>query len=99
MKKQFRTFITLFLLMMGTTMSWAEFQNFSAVLNNQEGTLLTTEEQVQGTALDFGVAVNNGTTVRVAKDDASAVAPCHSEVGLSGFSRAVDRTAHYSHLD
>ena len=87
MKKQFRTFITLFLLMMGTTMSWAEFQNFSAVLNNQEGTLLTTEEQVQGTALDFGVAVNNGTTVRVAKDDASAVATIsgkyHSDHGMT----------------
>ena len=87
MKRKFRTFLTLCLLVMGTTMSWAEFQNFSAVLNNQEGTLLTAEEQVQETALSFGVAVNEGTTVRVASDDASAVATIsgkyHSDHGMT----------------
>ena len=37
MKKTSRTFLTLFLLVMGTVMSWADFKNFSAVLNNQDG--------------------------------------------------------------
>ena len=41
------------------------FKDFSVIVNNQEGTLLTAEEQVQGTAIDFGVDVaDDGTTVR-----------------------------------
>lgn len=80
--------MTLFLLVMGTMMSWADFKNFSAVLNNQDGTLLTTEEQVQGTALNFGVAVDEaGNVTRVAADDASAVATIngkyHSDHGMT----------------
>ena len=75
MEKTTKTFLTLFLLIMGTMMSWADFKNFSAVLNNQDGTLLTAEEQVQGTAVSFGVAVDDaGNTTRVAADDATAVA-------------------------
>ena len=88
MKKTSRTFLTLFLLVMGTVMSWADFKNFSAVLNNQDGTLLTAEEQVQGTAVSFGVAVDDaGNTTRVAADDASAVATIsgkyHSDHGMT----------------
>ena len=66
----------------------AEFQNFSAIFNNQDGTLLTAEEQVQGTAVEFGVAVDaEGKTYRVAADDAKAIATIsgkyHSEHGMT----------------
>lgn len=88
MEKTTKTFLTLFLFIMGTMMSWAGFKNFSAVLNNQDGTLLTAEEQVQNTAVSFGVAVDDaGNTTRVAADDASAVATIsgnyHSEHGMT----------------
>ncbi|MBO6187340.1 MAG: hypothetical protein J6O23_02410 [Prevotella sp.] len=53
----------------------AEFKNFSAIVNNQTGTLLTSEEQVEGTAVSFGIAVDdNGNVSRVAVDDASSIA-------------------------
>ena len=86
--KKFRIFLTLFLMILGTAASWAEFKDFSAVLNNQEGTLLTAEEQVQGTEISFGVAVDaQGVTSRVAADDASAVATIkgkyHSDHGMT----------------
>lgn len=45
--------------------------DFSAILNNQAGTLIAETEQVEGTSLEFGVT-HQGT--RVAADDASAVA-------------------------
>ena len=67
----------------------AEFQDFAAIVNNQTGTLLTDEEQVQGTAVEFGIAVDaEGNTTRVAADDASSIATIsgkyHSEHGLTG---------------
>ncbi len=67
----------------------AEFADFSAIVNNQTGTLLTPEEQVQGTAVNFGVAVDNsGNTVRVAADDASSIATIsgtyHNDHGMTG---------------
>ena len=94
MKLKYRTFLTLLLLVMGVSMSWAEFRSFSAVLNNQAGTLLTADEQVQGTAVNFGVAVaDDGTTIRVAADDASAVATIsgkyHSDHGMTGLNVTV----------
>ena len=45
--------------------------DFSAILNNQAGTLIAKTEQVEGTSLEFGVT-HQGT--RVAADDTSAVA-------------------------
>lgn len=86
MKKIFGTFLTLVLLMLGTGMAWADFKDFSVILNNQAGTLLTSEEQVQGTAFEFGIVVgSDGTVTRVAKDDATSVATVsgkyHSEHG------------------
>ena len=45
--------------------------DFSAILNNQAGTLIAETEQVKNTSLEFGVT-HQGT--RVAADDASAVA-------------------------
>jgi hypothetical protein len=65
------------------------FKDFSVIVNNQEGTLLTAEEQVQGTDVNFGVAVDSeGNTVRVAADAGNAVATVsgkyHSEHGCTG---------------
>ena len=65
-----------------------EFRNFSVIVNNQTGTLLTSDEQVQGTTVNFGVAVDaEGTVSRVAADDASAVATVsgkyHSDHGCT----------------
>ena len=67
----------------------AAFQDFEAIINNQTGTLLTTEEQVQNTAVNFGIAVDaEGKTTRVDTNDASAIATIsgtyHSEHGLTG---------------
>ena len=66
----------------------AEFQNFAAIVNNQDGTLLTDQEMAtQYTAVNFGVAVQDGKTIRVAADDASAIATIsgkyHSEHGCT----------------
>jgi hypothetical protein len=66
-----------------------EFKDFSVIVNNQTGTLLTSEEQVQGTAVSFGVAVDGqGSVSRVAVDDASSVATIsgiyHSDHGCTG---------------
>jgi hypothetical protein len=88
------TFLTLCLFAMGTVLSWANFKDFGVVLNNQDGTLLTADEQTQGTAVSFGVAVDDaGTASRVAADDASAVATVsgkyHSEHGMTGLTLTV----------
>ena len=67
----------------------ANFKDFSVIVNNQTGTLLTDEELVQGTDVSFGVAVDDaGNVTRVAADDASAVATVsgkyHSDHGCTG---------------
>ena len=67
----------------------AEFQDFAVIVNNQTGTLLTSEEQVQGTAVEFGVAVDaEGNTYRVAASDAKSIATVsgnyHSDHGMTG---------------
>ena len=69
--------LMLFLVMLGMAQSAvaADFKDFSVIVNNQDGTLLTAGELVQGTAVNFGVAVAaDGTVSRVAADNASAVA-------------------------
>ena len=87
MTKQMKRLGTLCLLLMLAIVSRADgFKDFGAIVNNQDGTLLTAEEQVQGTVINFGVAVaDDGTVSRVAADDASAVATVsgkfHSEHG------------------
>ena len=88
--KYFRSFVCLILALMGMSQSAvaADFKDFSVIVNNQGGTLLTSEEQVQGTAVEFGVAVaTDGTVSRVAKGDASSVATIsgkfHSEHGCT----------------
>ncbi|MBR5688582.1 MAG: Ig-like domain-containing protein [Prevotella sp.] len=93
MNKQIqRLFVFAFMLLAGlawtTNVNAAEFKDFSVIVNNQTGTLLTTDEQVQGTPVSFGVAVDDeGTVSRVAADDASAVATVsgkyHSDHGCT----------------
>lgn len=70
-----------------TVMAEAEFADFSAILNNQSGSLLTSAEQVQNTAVNFGIAVDeDGNTVRVAADSPLAFATVsgsyHSDHGM-----------------
>lgn len=74
-----------------TVMAEAEFADFSAILNNQSGSLLTSAEQVQNTAVNFGIAVDeDGNTVRVAADSPLAFATIsgayHSDHGMTGLS-------------
>lgn len=95
MTKQMKRLGTLCLLLMLAIVSRADgFKDFSVIVNNQEGTLLTADEQVQGTEINFGVAVaDDGTVSRVAADDASAVATVsgkyHSEHGCTELSVVV----------
>ena len=68
---------------------FAEFKDFEVIVNNQEGTMLTSNELVQGTSVEFGVSVaSDGTVSRVAAGDASSVATIsgnyHSDHGLTG---------------
>ena len=82
--------LVVFLAMLGMTQSAAaaDFKDFSVIVNNQDGTLLTANEQSQGTAIEFGVAVAaDGKVSRVAADDANAVATVsgkyHSDHGCT----------------
>jgi putative cofactor-binding repeat protein len=75
-------------------MSWANFKDFGVIVNNQDGTILTADEQNQGTAVSFGVAVSDDNSVtRVEADDATAVATIsgnyHSEHGMTGLTLTV----------
>jgi hypothetical protein len=88
------TLLTTSLFAMGTMMSWANFKDFGVIVNNQDGTLLTADEQNQGTAVSFGVAVSDDNSVtRVEADDATAVATIsgkyHSEHGMTGLTLTV----------
>lgn len=74
-----------------TVMTEADFSDFSAILNNQSGSLLTSTEQVQGTSVNFGIATDeDGNTVRVAADSPLAFATVsgayHSDHGMTGLS-------------
>ena len=89
MKNQLRRLGTMCLLLMLAMVSRADgFKDFGVIVNNDKETLLTADEQAQGTAVSFGVAVaDDGTVSRVAADDASAVATVsgkfHSEHGCT----------------
>ena len=88
MTKTYKTLTLLILALMGMTQHAKAFQDFSVVVNNQSGTLLTSDEQVQGTAVNFGVAVTDGVVSRVETGDASSVATVsgtyHSDHGCTG---------------
>lgn len=82
--------LLLLVALVGATSARAEFRDFAAVINNGDGTLLTSDELVQGTAVSFGVAVaEDGTVSRVAADATDAVAVIsgkyHSDHGLTNF--------------
>ena len=88
--QQMKQMLVMFLAMLGMSQvaTAADFKDFSVIVNNQDGTLLTAEEQSQGTAVEFGVAVAaDGKVSRVAKDDASAIATVsgnyHSDHGCT----------------
>ena len=88
--QQMKQMLVMFLAMLGMSQvaTAADFKDFSVIVNNQNGTLLTAEEQSQGTAIEFGVAVAaDGKVSRVAADDASAVATVsgkyHSDHGCT----------------
>ncbi len=94
MRKITKLSLTFLLLMVGTVVSLAAFKDFSVQVNNQDGTFLTAEEQVQGQSFKFGVAVSDaGVSSRVAADDASSVATVqgtfHSDHGATGLTITV----------
>ncbi len=89
MKHLLRLSTMCFLLALAMVSRADGFKDFSVIVNNQDGTLLTAEEQNQGTAFRFGVAVDSeGNTSRVAVDAENAVATVtgtyHSEHGCTG---------------
>ncbi len=71
------------------------FQDFSVIVNNQTGTLLTADEQEQGTEVTFGMAVGaDGTVIRVAADNELSIATIsgkyHSDHGMTGLKVVTD---------
>ena len=88
MTKQMKRLGTLCLLLMLAIVSRADgFKDFSVIVNNQDGTLLTAEEQVQGTAIDFYVDAVDGVTTREIPADGTAAGHVsgkfHSEHGCT----------------
>ena len=79
---------TLCLLLMLAIVSRADgFKDFSVIVNNQDGTLLTADEQAQGTAIDFYVDAVDGVTTREIPADGTAAGHVsgkfHSEHGCT----------------
>ena len=76
MKHFTKFFLLTCFLMLTTQLSWAEFRNFSVLVDNSENSLLTAAEKAtQWTQYEFGVAVaDDGTVTRVEKDAANSVA-------------------------
>ena len=77
-----------------TVVAEAEFSDFSAIINNGAGTLITADEISGKSTVSFGISVDNeGNTVRVAADSPMAFATVsgkyHSEHGLEGFKTVV----------
>ncbi|MBR3110264.1 MAG: InlB B-repeat-containing protein, partial [Prevotella sp.] len=88
MTKQMKRLGTLCLLLMLAIVSRADgFKDFSVIVNDQKGTLLTAEEQVQGTAIDFYVDAVDGVTTREIPADGTAAGHVsgkfHSEHGCT----------------
>ncbi len=83
-----RFFKQLIVMVALVTAGYATAADFAVVLNNNAGSLVTAEEQVQGTALNFGIAVaEDGTVSRVAADAEGVVATVsgsyHSNHGIN----------------
>jgi len=47
LKSMIKTALLLLCLLGGVNSAWADFKDFSVIVNNQNGTLLTSDEQVQ----------------------------------------------------
>ena len=89
MKHFTKFFLLTCFLMLTTQLSWAEFRNFSVLVDNSENSLLTAaEKETQWTPYSFGIAVaDDGTVTRVEEGAANSVATVsgksHNEHGSS----------------
>ncbi len=77
-----------------TVIEEALFSDFSAILNNGTGTLITSDEITDKSSVSFGIAVDEeGKIVRVAADSPLSIATIsgkyHSEHGLQNFKTIV----------
>lgn len=77
-----------------TVIEEALFSDFSAILNNGTGTLITSDEITDKSSVSFGIAVDeDGKIVRVAADSPLSIATIsgkyHSEHGLQNFKTIV----------
>ena len=90
-----RTIVAALLVILGAVTSLADtaFADFSVIVNNQTGTLLTTDEITNKSAVNFGIAVTGNVVSRVEAGNASSAATIsgtyHSEHGLTGMSVVV----------
>lgn len=95
MKHFTRFFLVSCLLVLSSQFSWAEFRNFSILVDNSEKSLLTeAEKATQWTDFTFGIAVaEDGTVTRVEKDAANSVATVsgksHSDHGAASLKLVV----------
>ena len=60
MKKTFRLFLLVLLMIMGTTTGWAEFADFGVDLRDAKGGILTADEAGVSQTVTFGSAVDDG---------------------------------------
>ncbi|MBP3750361.1 MAG: hypothetical protein ILA44_02620, partial [Prevotella sp.] len=93
MKKTFRLFMLVLLMIMGTTTGWAEFADFGVDLRDAKGGILTADEVGVSQTVTFGIAVNDGAVTRVSADAKDAIAVITGKTGnnhgLQSFSATV----------
>ena len=100
MKQFTKYFLVACLMLLSSQFSWAEFKNFSILIDNSEKSLLTdAEKDAQWTAFEFGIAVaDDGTVTRVEKDAANSVATVsgksHSDHGSANLKLVVPVKRH-----
>jgi len=81
MKKTFRLFMLVLLMIMGTTTGWAEFADFGVDLRDANGGILTADEAGVSQTVTFGIAVNDGAATRVSADAKDAIAVITGKTG------------------
>ena len=93
MKKTFRLFMLVLLMIMGTTTGWAEFADFGVDLRDANGGIITADEASTSQTITFGLAVSEAQVSRVASDASNAVAVITGKTGnnhgLQNFSATV----------
>ena len=93
MKKTFRLFMLVLLMIMGTTTGWAEFADFGVDLRDASGGIITSDEASNAQTITFGLAVSEAQVSRVASDASNAVAVITGKTGnnhgLQNFSATV----------